>query len=178
MRPAESFLSQPIRNLQTMLRVIAIHRGDPDPLIPDGIYGSATMQRISAFQREHGIPATGTADLATWEAIVEAYRPARIHLLPAEPVHILMNPGEMPVSGKEDPNLYLIQAMLEVLCKRYGSIKSPGFSGILDKKTCESLESFQRLSGLTVTGFPDKITWKHLALQYPLASSWKPQEKR
>ena len=42
---------------------------------------------------------------------------------------------------------------------------------ILDELTAESLRNFQTLSGLPVTGELDKITWKYLALQYPLAAT-------
>ena len=70
MRPGESFVGQPIRSLQTMLRVIA-ERDDRQPtIIPDGIYGPDTMTAVSAFQRNHGMPITGVADQDTWESIV------------------------------------------------------------------------------------------------------------
>ena len=39
MRPPESFLNQPIRSLQTMLRVIAENNPAHERIIPDGIYG-------------------------------------------------------------------------------------------------------------------------------------------
>ena len=42
MRPTETFLGQPIRSLQTMLRVLAEFDADYLPLIPDGIYGAET----------------------------------------------------------------------------------------------------------------------------------------
>ena len=63
MRPEESFVGQPIRSLQTMLRVIA----EDDPmhisLVPDGIYGPETMASVSRFQSLHGLPVTGITDL-------------------------------------------------------------------------------------------------------------------
>ena len=40
MRPPESFIGQPIRSLQTMLRVIAEDQPGHVRIIPDGIYGS------------------------------------------------------------------------------------------------------------------------------------------
>ena len=171
MRPQETFLAQPIRDLQTMLRVIAKHRGEPLPLIPDGIYGAATMKQVSDFQKRRGLPPTGAADQLTWEAILEEFIPAKVNLRPAEPLHILMNAGIAVKKGDKDPNVFLIQAMLEVLNQRYTSVKSPGFSGILDDRTEASIRSFQILSGLSVTGKLDKLTWKNLALQYPLAAS-------
>ena len=171
MKPAESFIAQPIRDLQTMLRVIAKRDQLPVPLIPDGIYGASTMQAVSDFQKRMGLPPTGTADQITWEAILKEYLPARVSLRPAEPVNILLNAETVIRSGDEDPNVYLVQAILEVLYRRYRSVKSPGFSGILDEKTEASIRSFQTLSRLAVTGKLDKLTWKNLALQYPLAAS-------
>lgn len=171
MRPPESFISQPIRDLQTMLRVIAKHKNHPIPLIPDGIYGASTMQAISDFQKEMGLPPTGTADQATWEAILGAYVPAKINQEPAQPIHILMDANQVISKGERNANLFLIQAILEVLSRRFKSVLKPGFSGILDQKTYDSVVSFQDLIGLPETGNIDKVTWKHLALQYPLAAS-------
>ena len=47
MKPGESFVGQPIRALQTMLRVIAENDPSHMTLIPDGIYGPDTV-----WQRE------------------------------------------------------------------------------------------------------------------------------
>ena len=46
MRPLSSFVGQPIRSLQTMLRVIA--EDDPTHLriVPDGIYGPETTAGV------------------------------------------------------------------------------------------------------------------------------------
>lgn len=177
MRPPESFLSQPIRNLQTMLRVIEKQQNHPKPLIPDGIYGPETMQAVSEFQKQHGLPPTGTADRRTWDAILKCYHPARIALIPAHPIHILMDPQQVLQSGDNHPNLYLVQAMLEVIAKAFLSVERPGFSGCLDAKTGSSLKSFQALCRLPESGCLDKVTWKYLALIYPLAASRAPGKK-
>ena len=39
MRPAESFIEQPVRSLQTMLRVLAEDDQRLPTVVPDGIYG-------------------------------------------------------------------------------------------------------------------------------------------
>ena len=78
MRPGESFVGQPVRSLQTMLRVVAQTEDAQPSLIPDGIYGPQTTAAVSAFQRNRGLPATGVTDQATWDAIVAAYEPALI----------------------------------------------------------------------------------------------------
>ena len=67
MRPAESFVSQPVRSLQTMLRVLAEDDEELSTLVPDGIYGNQTRQAVTAFQQKYGIPVTGVVNQNTWE---------------------------------------------------------------------------------------------------------------
>lgn len=170
MRPPESFIGQPVRSLQTMLRFIAAHHTDLPTVIPDGIYGQQTAQAVSAFQRKFGIPITGIADQATWEMIVSVYQPALIHVSPAQPLQIILEPNQVIGPGEEHHSIYLVQAMLTAMANDYGSIPVPPLSGILDAGTAESIQAFQRLSGLDITGALDKITWKHLVLQFQLSA--------
>ncbi len=171
MRPHESFIGQPIRALQTMLRIIAESDPDMESLIPDGIYGPDTVRVVSAFQRSHGLPVTGMTDLDTWETIVELYEPAVVQRDQAQIVEILLDPGQVIRRGERHPHLHIVQGMLAVLANVYGSIPLPSASGILDTPTEDAIFTFQQLSGLPATGHLDKHTWKHLALQYPLASN-------
>lgn len=171
MRPAESFIGQPIRSLQTMLRVIAENDSRHVSVIPDGIYGPETMRSVSAFQRMHGLPVTGVTDQATWEAIVAVYEPALIEQDEAEALFLILNPGQVIRKGERHPHLYLVQGMLTVLSQVYDSIGQPSMNGLLDEPTADSLASFQYLSGLPSTGNLDKTTWKHLVTQYPLAAN-------
>ena len=170
MRPSESFIGQPIRSLQTMLRVLAEDDPTHKKLIPDGIYGPETVSAVTIFQRKHGLPVTGITDQGTWEAIVAAYDPALIRTQAAFPLDIIMNPGQVIRKGERHPHIYLIQAMLVVLSDVYESISRPTQTGLLDEITSDSLASFQQISGLPMSGQLDKETWKHLALQYPLAA--------
>ena len=171
MRPAESFIGQPIRSLQTMLRVIAENDPRHVSVIPDGIYGPETMRSVSAFQRMHGLPVTGVTDQATWEAIVAVYEPALIEQDESEALFLILNPGQVIRKGERHPHLYLVQGMLTVLSQVYDSIGQPSMNGLLDEPTADSLASFQYLSGLPSTGNLDKTTWKHLVTQYPLAAN-------
>lgn len=171
MRPNESFIAQPIRSLQTMLRVIA----ESDPLqpsvIPDGIYGTDTMNAVSAFQRKNGLNITGVTDQETWDTIVPIYEKSLILVDEAQPLWVVLNPNEVIRRGQRHPNIYLVQAILTVLSLTYGSIPAPGFTGVLDVPTFTSLSAFQNLSNLPETGELDKVTWKHLALHFPMAAN-------
>lgn len=171
MRPTESFVGQPIRALQAMLRVIAEDDPSHPKLVPDGIYGPETMAAVSHFQRRHGLGVTGVTDLPTWETIVSHYHPALIRVTSAQPLDIILEPGQVLCKGQCNPHVYLVQAMLAVLSEVYHSIPSPTHSGLLDDATSDAIAMLQSLSTLPMTGEMDKVTWKHLALQYPLAAT-------
>ena len=171
MRPNESFLAQPIRSLQTMLRVLGEYDDKYASLIPDGIYGPQTISAVSIFQRIHGLPATGVTDQDTWEAIVAAYEPATVRIGPAQPLEIILEPGQVLRRGDQMPNVYVLQAVLQVLSDAYSSITPPTHTGIVDDATVISIQTFQELTGLPQTGDVDKVTWKQLSLHYPLASN-------
>jgi peptidoglycan hydrolase-like protein with peptidoglycan-binding domain len=171
MKPAESFIGQPIRSLQTMLRVI--HEDDPShpAIIPDGIYGPENMAAISYFQRRHGLPVTGVTDQETWEAVTSHYNDALIRVDEAQPLYILLEPGEVIRRGEKHPHIFLVQGILQTLSDIYESVSLPDHNGILNDITSDSLASFQALMGLPMTGDLDKMTWKALALHYPQAAS-------
>ena len=168
MRPGESFVEQPVRSLQTMLRVIAEDDPRLPTLIPDGIYGPSTMIAVTAFQRREGIPVTGIADENTWDQIAAAYEPALIRVGKAEPIEILLEPGQIIILGESSPYVYLLQGMLAQLSQDHERISLPAHTGRLDPLTAASLRSFQNLAGLPETGTLDRITWRHLVRQFTL----------
>ena len=178
MRPNETFVAQPVRSLQQMLRTLHEHDPIHPRVIPDGIYGRKTMEAVSAFQRLHALPVTGVADQATWDAIVLAYEPALVDVDHAQPVEIILNAGEVLERGDSSPYLYVAQAMLLVLAEEYASVTPPSQTGILDEATAQSLTAFQALADLPQTGSLDKVTWKHLALHFPLAANRKPKSAK
>ena len=171
MRPTESFIGQPIRSLQTMLRVIAEDRPGYVRIIPDGIYGSETMSAVSTFQRKHGLLPTGITNQETWDVIVDEYDDALISQDQAFSLNIILNPGQIIRKGERHPNIYLVQSILTVLADVYNSISKPSMTGLLDDATADAIASFQSLNGLPMTGHLDKRTWKHMALHYPLAAN-------
>lgn len=168
MRPEESFVGQSVRALQTMLRVISEADGMIPTVVPDGIYGQNTIQAISVFQRQNGLPPTGITDQATWERIAEAYDPALVRVGEAQPIEIILEPDQVFRRGDRSPYLYLVQAILIVLSGDMTSIDPPEVSGTLDSTTAQALAGFQLLAGLPPTGELDRITWKYLAHHFAL----------
>lgn len=170
MKPEESFLNQPIRSLQTMLRVLAEQDPRHETLIPDGIYGPATVSAVTRFQRLHGLPVTGVTDQNTWERIVAEYEPALIQIAEAQMLDVILEPNQVIRRGERHPHIYIVQAILAVLDDAYESIGPVNHNGLLDDATSNAIAAFQGLHGLSMTGSLDKVTWKALALQYPQAA--------
>ena len=171
MRPAESFINQPIRSLQTMLRTIAEHNGSVPSVVPDGVYGKETRDAVATFQRYNSIPATGVADHETWKQIADQYDNALIYVGPAEPIEIILDPNQVFVLGDSSPYLFLAQGMLLYLSTQHNEINEPGRNGILDRQTANSLSSFQRMNSLKETGNLDRKTWKNLSKQFTLSAN-------
>ena len=169
MRPPESFVGQPIRSLQTMLRIIAEDDTNRPTVIPDGIYGPQTVRAIADLQRREGLPVTGETDQDTWDVLVALYEPALIRLEAAQPLNILLEPGEVIEIGQKHPNIYIVQGILLAFSEAYGAPKVSA-TGVLDTETSLALQDFQRMHNLLQTGQLDKLTWRLLALQYPLAA--------
>ena len=170
MKPAESFLDQPIRSLQTMLRTIASIEPNQINVMPDGIYGSQTAAAVRSFQRRQGLNPTGVVDQATHERIVQEYERAYIEAEKARPVQITLDPGQVLRRGERNNHLYLAQSMLTVLNLLEPAIPRPPHTGVLDPQTQTSVAAFQTLAGLPPTGEIDKRTWKDLSLYYTLAA--------
>ena len=73
MRPDETFVGQPVRSLQQMLRTIAEYDDSHLTVIPDGIYGPKTTDVVRAAQRWFNLPVTGNVDEKTWDEIYDQF---------------------------------------------------------------------------------------------------------
>ena len=58
-----------IKEIQKYLRELYIE----DSIIPSGVYDDKTKELVERFQREHGLSASGSVDVDTFEMIYEEY---------------------------------------------------------------------------------------------------------
>ena len=68
--------------------------------------------------------------------------------------------------------------MLTQLSIDHPMIEATALTGVMDDTTVLSLTEFQKLAGLAPTGELDKITWKHLVLQFTLSAHHQIAKKR
>lgn len=161
-------LGEPVRALQTMLRVISQSDNGIPTLIPNGVYGPETMAAVTAFQRRNALPITGVTDLVTWNAVVAAYRAALIEVGPAAPVYPVWQPGQVIRPGETNDHLYMIHGMLQAVGARFPSMPSCGGGNVHDEASVAAVQWLQSRSALAATGALDRMTWRFLARLYRL----------
>ena len=158
-----------VRNLQTYLRSL-LDDGE-DALIfsvpIDGIYGRATRDAITEYQKLRGLNATGVVDKLTWDTLFAQYlsinerNNRRIHpdFFPSAPTNYETSLGE------ESAFISILQLILDELRIAY-SLPIFEKSGIYDGDTSLAVKEFQRIHFLPVTGRVDRRTWNSMSEAY------------
>lgn len=170
MREREEFIARPVLSLQTMLRTVALGNERLVPVIPDGIFGTNITAAVTAFQRFFRLPVTGVVDHDTWMRLVREFDEALVGYGPAEPLALLLAPGQVIAAGERNDHVYLIQAILTVLGGMNLGLSAPGMSGTMDQTTIQAVKQFQRCAGLPESGAVDRRTWQHMSKFYTAVS--------
>ena len=162
----ENYIGKPVRSLQTMLRTIAAHNGEVKTVVPDGIYGRDTRASVLSFQRAYGLLQTGTADLETWEAIVEAYETAVLERGPAEPLAVILQPGQVIRRGEDNAQIYMINGVMLAISRYFPSMPRAETGGTYGEELSDAVIWVQKRAGLPQTGDINRATWKYIARLY------------
>ena len=162
-------MGRPIRNLQTMLRVLAAADSRYRNLVPDGVYGEQTAAAVSQFQRVSGLPVTAVTDHETWNRIVDAFTRQSPSVLPAAPLSIVWQPKQVIRPGEKNSHLYLIQSMLLAVSKIYPTMPAAQVTGEHDAASVAATNWLQERSGLPTGGVIDQTTWLYLGKLYRIS---------
>lgn len=156
---------QHVRELQTCLHALSYQNSIIPRIVPDGYFGRETALAVRAFQREYGLPETGSADYATWNRIVQAYR----DMLHAEPLPYNAFPSAEHTVRTGDTGclVCIIEYMLCEAGKRYDNVPRAEICGIYTEKTADAVRAFQRRTGLPQSGTVDSGTWNMLVRMLP-----------
>jgi len=109
----------------------------------DGVFGPQTLGAVQAFQRAHGLPATGTVTPTTWSALIPA--PAPAPGLGAYRNQVLR-------TGSTGPAVIALQQALHI---------TPA-DGMFGPITAGAVVALQRAHHLTPSGVVDAPTWAAL----------------
>ncbi|MBP5427984.1 MAG: peptidoglycan-binding protein [Clostridia bacterium] len=130
----------------------------------DGVFSETTRDDVLIFQAHAGLPETGIADAATWEAIKREYDQA---VARRESEAGLPFPMTLPLSvGSRGTSVYLLQAVVGELAENYRSIPAPDVSGRYGTSTSYAVGLLQRRYGLPETGNLDADTWRRILSDY------------
>jgi peptidoglycan hydrolase-like protein with peptidoglycan-binding domain len=117
----------------------ALRRNGAD-IVSDGLYGDGTRRAVESYQRQAGLPASGTADAATLARLgVSAVPPAP------------MADGVLR-EGERGPEVTRLQQRLNALGFRDAEGRALGVDGQFGTRTEQALIAFQRARGLEPDG--------------------------
>lgn len=156
-----------IRNIQKYLRHLSYHDESINPVPIDGIWESDTSRAVAAFQKNNGLPVTGTVDRTTWDALKTAYDesvamnspPAALELFPRSPQDYSLGIGDRGFLNDT------VQYILGELSSIY---YFPSFrvSDVYNDKTAEAVRDFQRRNAIYPSGRVDRETWDAMTIQH------------
>ena len=156
-----------VRQLQTFLDEISRVDRDIPPVNPDGIYGSTTVDSVTAFQKKYGLRPNGKVDYLTWQSILREYRIAFQLLSAPRMISPFSQPLKNNVLEKGDRGdiVMMIKNVLKVISVSY-QIDDIPYDNVFDVQTEKAIEKFQQINGLKSDGKIDILTWNSLADAY------------
>ncbi len=133
----------------------------------DGIFGESTRNAVLAVQATFGLTQDGIVGAQTWNAIANAYN-GIISRIPVRFVegNIVPYQGIVLRQGAESDTVRILQEYLDFISQYISEIPSVSPTGYFGPRTQQSVEAFQRLYGLPVTGYVEAVTWASIADLY------------
>lgn len=133
----------------------------------DGIFGDATRRAVMAVQETFGLTQDGIVGRLTWNAIANAYN-GIIRRIPVVFVegNIVPYQGIVLRQGAESETVRILQEYLDLISDYIPEIPAVSPTGYFGPRTQQSVEAFQRLYGLPVTGYVEAVTWNNIADLY------------
>lgn len=131
--PSSSASGGSVQTVQQTLQGLGLYRG-----ALDGIYGPQTLAAVSAFQREHGLTASGRIGphTALWLSLYE-------------------QPQPVLSEGSSGSSVIELQGLLQLLGEYSGAL-----DGIYGPETAQAVASLQRQYALTPDGICGPLTWQ------------------
>lgn len=127
-----------------------------------------TRASVAAFQAEYGLPVTGVADAATWDALHAACRQNAVAVSPSAPLYLFPRTpvGYTVSAGDEGALVSVIQYLLRETLLGFGQDTGElAVNGSFDPATETAVIAFQRVHSLPETGEVNTATWNRLVAE-------------
>lgn len=133
------------------------------PLInPDGIYGRKTAEAVKLFQNEQSLLPTGEVDFKTWKRLMQKAQEAEQAILPPKNI-VPIADFDLPLKfGDENGYVEVLQKLLNLALKSIKGFEALEEDGSFKSKTQEATRCWQRICRFEETGIVDKKTWNSL----------------
>ena len=150
--------------LQTYLLVISYAMQGLPHIAVDGLAGEETTRALRLFQGQIGLPATGFADYATWQALVRYAGDARAARTSAP---VLLPPSLLPMTPRSvGSEVMLLRVLLASLRDRYPDLPPLLPGDRYDAETAHAVRVYQRHHSLPPSGVVEEETWQALTDEY------------
>ena len=164
----EEMLSNPVQNLQYMLRRLGTRYSFLPQLAVDGLFGEETLEAVMLFQRELAPPVTGVVDSRTWDSIRREWMAREREVAPPRSLRIFPGEGAQMQPGGEGAYMVLPQTMFQLLRQRLEGIVEDEADGQHGEASVQNTLWLQNLAQLEETGVMDRATWDMLSRLYEL----------
>ncbi len=156
-----------VRTLQLRLNRVSTNYPAIPKIYPvNGIFDNATEQAVRRFQTLFNLTSDGVVGKATWYELARLWVGVkRLNELTAEGIRYEDVTAQYPgtfAQGQSGREVGILQYYLAFLAAYMEGISSPAFTSVYDDATAASVESFQRVYGLPVTGAVDEATWNDI----------------
>lgn len=161
-------LADPVKSLQYKLGQLSkVYKFLPQ-LAADGVYGERTLEAVMLFQKEAGLPVTGTVDQATWDAIRNCWLEQRARTSYSRATRIFPSEGIQVKEGETKEYLIVPQTMFNILAKQFEGITPCEADGCNGPASAGNIRWIQKAAGLPQTGCMDTATWDALSHLYEI----------
>ena len=162
------FYKESVRQIQVYLYDISRVDSDIPRVNPDGIYGSTTVESVTAFQRKHGIIPDGRVNYETFKKLSSEHEKADVILSAPRVISPFSQPLKDGVvrPGDESELIMIVKIMLKALGVSYPYGEELKSDGVFDADTERAVREFQFIQGLPSNGIINKETWNRLTLAY------------
>lgn len=164
----QELMSNPVQDLQFMLRRLSVKYAFLPELALDGLFGEETLESVMRFQKEMELPVTGVVDNQTWDAIRREWVALERESSPPRTLRIFPGEGYYVTPGMSNSSMILPQTMFQLLRERIVGIADADANGDHGTASVQNTRWLQNLAQLEETGIMDRQTWDVLSRLYEL----------